>query len=422
MRQTHLLFSPFTVVLIVQVSFLFHSGRAIAADIIYVHQMRGGGGGTAPGPGGGSLEWEDDQWRALLESNGHTIVAHDFFDDLDVDETKLDQLNAADLVIFSRDSASGDYNSPSEQEIWTEGITAPMLIFTPYVLRASRWSMVDGETIVDALEPLHALVPTHPIFQGVTLDASNQVDVWDEDLLEDEDHIDILSGVDTGNGEVLAEEVDTGNPWIVYWEKGESFHDAAPCTAGGPRLFLTVGSDDDPFSWGEKNVTAAGEKLVLNAIQFLTGGGAPSPGDFNSDQKLDAADLALLSQAQKTNDLAFDLNADGTTNVADRIHWVNNLKKTWVGDSNFDGLFNSSDFVQVFQAGLLETGQMAGWETGDWDGDMTFSSGDFVVAFQNGGFEQGPRPATAAVPEPLSSVLGWMALAAFGVWAHRRPL
>ena len=88
------------------------------------------------------------------------------------------------------------------------------------------------------------------------------------------------------------------------------------------------------------------------------------------------------------------------------------LSKTYVGDANLDGSFDSTDFVSVFVAGLYETGQAAGWGAGDWDGDGLFDSSDFVAAFVDGGYEAGPRQ-VLAVPEPSSVVLLLLGLVAF---------
>ena len=132
-------------------------------------------------------------------------------------------------------------------------------------------------------------------------------------------------------------------------------------------------------------------------------------GDFNNDGVLDAADINLLTAEVNagTNRADFDLNQDNLVSADDRLIWINELRKTYVGDSNLDGVFDTTDFVGVFQAGQYEDG-VAGnstWETGDWNGDTEFDSGDFVAAFQGGGFEQGPRAAVAAVPEPAAALL-----------------
>lgn len=140
--------------------------------------------------------------------------------------------------------------------------------------------------------------------------------------------------------------------------------------------------------------------------QFLSEGLA---GDFNGNGSLDADDIDALSAAIRagSTEVVYDLNSDGSVNGADREHWIVTLKNTWVGDSNLDGEFNSSDFVQVFQRGEYEdaTNGNSTWGDGDWNGDSDFTSSDFVAAFQGGGFELGPRAAIAAVPEPSSMTL-----------------
>ena len=134
---------------------------------------------------------------------------------------------------------------------------------------------------------------------------------------------------------------------------------------------------------------------------------APSPGDFNANEVLDAEDIDLLRReaGRPTPRLwPFDLNDDGVVNLTDHQIWVHELKKTWYGDADLNGEFNSNDFVQVFQAGKYETGTEAGWAEGDWNGDLVFDSADFVTALEDGGYELGPPTDVAVVPEPG----GWL--------------
>jgi hypothetical protein len=164
--------------------------------------------------------------------------------------------------------------------------------------------------------------------------------------------------------------------------------------------------------------TALSDAQILAHFQAALGGGVL--GDFNANGNLDAGDLDLLADAMATNDLAFDLNGDNVTNVADRRLWIEDLKNSYMGDSNLDGEFNSSDLVNVFTAGKFETGSPATWSEGDWTGDKVFNSSDFVEAFQGGGYEIGPRGAVAAVPEP--GTLGSLCLGFLGflrMWRRR---
>ncbi len=131
------------------------------------------------------------------------------------------------------------------------------------------------------------------------------------------------------------------------------------------------------------------------------------PGDFDLDGQLTASDIDLLSAEIRagTNDLGFDLNGDTLVDNQDHEVWVHDLKKTWFGDANLDGFFNTSDLVGVFQLGKYELNEEAGWEAGDWNASSRFDTGDLVAAFQDGGFEMGERPAVVAVPEPSTWLL-----------------
>jgi hypothetical protein len=137
------------------------------------------------------------------------------------------------------------------------------------------------------------------------------------------------------------------------------------------------------------------------------GGGGGLPGDFNDDGLLDAADIDALTAVviAASNDAAYDLDADTLVSTADRRVWVEDLRKTYFGDANLDGEFNSSDLVNVLAAGTYEVDVASTWSTGDFDGDGRTSSSDLIEALAGGGYEVGPRPATAAVPEPSGLLL-----------------
>jgi hypothetical protein len=132
--------------------------------------------------------------------------------------------------------------------------------------------------------------------------------------------------------------------------------------------------------------------------------------DFNGDGVLDVRDISLLASAVATgiHEPRLDINDDGFTNFADVELWIHDVRRTWFGDANLDGEFNSTDFVEVFVAGRYETGLAADWSQGDWNVDAKFDTSDFVLAFQDGGYEIGLRTEaglrTVAVPEPNASL------------------
>ena len=85
-----------------------------------------------------------------------------------------------------------------------------------------------------------------------------------------------------------------------------------------------------------------------------------------------------------------DIDANGQMDVLivsqQPSEWIVWYESRFVGDSNGDGVFDSSDFVAVFQAGEYEDGIEGNstFSEGDWDGDGEFSSSDLVHAFQTG--------------------------------------
>jgi hypothetical protein len=135
---------------------------------------------------------------------------------------------------------------------------------------------------------------------------------------------------------------------------------------------------------------------------------AGTPGDFDGNGQLDAADIDDLTKqvASGTHNATYDLNADTLVNDADIGVWVKDLFGSWIGDANLDHEFSSSDLVGVLASGTYEADVNAVWSTGDFNGDARTNSSDLVAALADGGYELGPPPpAVAAVPEPGSLVL-----------------
>lgn len=109
-----------------------------------------------------------------------------------------------------------------------------------------------------------------------------------------------------------------------------------------------------------------------------------------------ALTVAIFTQTDENN---FDVNPDGSFDLRDHSHWVQELAIACFGDANLDGVFDSRGFVKVFAVEKYETGELAGWHERDWNGSDRFDSADFVIAFQDGGYEMGVRTDRTTVPE-----------------------
>ena len=219
---------------------------------------------------------DDFAWVELLEANGHTVenTAGAGFGDgywRTMDADKVAALNAADLVIFSRNSDSGNYNNDDEVNQWNS-VTAPMILMTPYLSRNSRWFWVGNATLAqDGGTPkIQAVDAANPIFSGVTLDAKNQVDIYDQSV--GTGTVSFYGDIDVGNGTLIA--TVAGQNWsaIAEWEAGVEFYNGAGQIASGRRMLLLMGTREGVgYGRGEYNLNADGEKLFLNAIEYMTG-------------------------------------------------------------------------------------------------------------------------------------------------------
>jgi hypothetical protein len=115
--------------------------------------------------------------------------------------------------------------------------------------------------------------------------------------------------------------------------------------------------------------------------------------DLNHDGQLSAGDIDLLTDIVRAGNgpKNFDLSGDGIVDGDDVDVLVRGVMGVPFGDSNLDGIFDSSDLVKVFQNGKYEdsTKGRAKWEDGDWNGDGNFDTADMVFVFQQASYISG---------------------------------
>ena len=223
---------------------------ATAANIIWVSGTFDDNGDGAP---------DDQGWVDLLEAQGHTVdYTGTYWRTLDDD--KIAALNAADLIIVSRNSNSGDYDEGDEPTQWNS-VTTPIINSSTHIIRSSRWKWVDSTSIPNVTPLMDVLLCDDPLCEGVPF----QVSVLDAAMGQ-------TSFIDSpaGNGTVSA--TGDGLPWIIEWEAGVEFYDGAGQIAGGPRMFFAAGTQEDTAAGvgrGEMNLTPAGVTIFLNAVNKM---------------------------------------------------------------------------------------------------------------------------------------------------------
>ena len=121
-------------------------------------------------------------------------------------------------------------------------------------------------------------------------------------------------------------------------------------------------------------------------------------GDFNDDDAVTIEDVDLLCGAIRRGetDLLYDVDGSGNITENDFATLISGVIGTTVGDSNLDGVFNSTDLIVVFQRNEYEDSIVGNstWGDGDWTCDGEFDSGDLVAAFQLGDYVANAIPQT----------------------------
>jgi len=255
------------------VSILALSAIARAADIIWVSDNRGYGSVEPNMP-------PDQGWVDLLTAQGHTVIyknQHEYIDGQQywrtLDPNKIAELEAADLIILSRNADSGSYSTAADNEPnqWN-AVTTPLISLSAHMSRiGGKWGWFNSTGTVKAKEgKLKVADANHPVFVGVAIDPNGIVDA-----LNPQWNIDWVTGAtDAGNGKVLATRASDGLVSIATWEAGQKFFEAGTKIAGGPRMLFVAGTGSSNAKPnyapdGMYNLTATGEKMFLNAVNFM---------------------------------------------------------------------------------------------------------------------------------------------------------
>ena len=296
-----------SLVLVLGLVFFLTSSAYATLDIIWVSDAFTPAGDFAAGENvdpalqGDDTPW-DQPWVDLLTAQGYNVdytkgtsPGDGYWRSLDDD--KIAALNAADRVIVSRDTRSGDYGEDDEPSQWNS-VTTPMILMNPYFARSSRWKWFDTTGMAENGNA--PLIDGAPPFDVVFTD----LDVLDETV--GTGNTSFVTAKDAGNGLAIALVDDAlpaaaeggiddlaGSISLALWAEGVEFYNGAGQTAGGPRLYFAGGTREGDveggYFWGAGmyNLTADGEAIFLAAVATI-----PEPATI---ALLGLGGLALLS-------------------------------------------------------------------------------------------------------------------------------
>lgn len=188
---------------------------------------------------------------------------------------------------------------------------------------------------------------------------------------------------------------------------GVSLHDMDATMTDGVVLPGSLDAADELTGWMTIALTGPGFYFDIHELEEI----APRVvGDFDSDGKVDGADIDLLAAEIHSAEIRrseglwarpspqFDLNFDLDADSDDFQTLIRQVLETDFGDANLDGLVNQID-LSTIQENLFSSG---GWANGDFDGNAFVDASDFNI--WNLASTKGLG---AAVPEPYGMPFSW---------------
>ncbi len=236
---------------------------------------------------GDSLQ-DDLGWAKMLRDAGHTVdVTLDHWRELDLN--KVNELNAADLVIVSRTSTSEHYATDRDEVLLWNAVATPLILTNASMLRSDRWAWIDTPNLTHAVAPLMLPHSTnHEVFSDLDWDGSEPIELLDGTAGADPTQpnrateTSFISSDASGHGFDLASTVG-GNLWMAEWSQGVEFYEGSGQVAGGQRMMFLAGTREviGMTPQGAMNLTTVGQQVFLNTVSYMLRFKAADPGSEN---------------------------------------------------------------------------------------------------------------------------------------------
>ncbi len=289
---------------------------------------------------------DDEDFMKLVQDQGYT-VDYRLGNWTLLNDDKIAELEAADLIIVSTSAKQGSYKDhPGEPSQWND-IGTPLICLNGYLPTNVAWGwMSDADNIATVTPPpsLEVLMPNHQIFTDVSIPDSNVIRITFSGS-----GTAFSNNTDVGYGTLIAKTAGNDYTWIAEFQAGIPFYDDGP-TPGGKRMIFHAGSQNPE---GGLNLNWAGQQIFLNAVRYLVSGSFvlafnPVPEDGQTDV---ARDVSLSWEPgiyAQTHDVYF-----GTV-----LEDVNNADR----NNQLGVLFEQGQDANTYDPnGLLDYGQTYFW-------------------------------------------------------------
>ena len=233
--------------------------------------------------------------QEIYRGNVEVLIDADRYDE-DLSDKKKLELEAADLVIVSRDLSSKDYNADSD--FWS-GLSVPILNHNIKLARSDDhkyWDWLAGDDIsTSAFTHLAVSYADDEIFTGVDT-SSGYVEIFTAGK-----EIDHSNQASAGSGTAVA--TSNGIVIIARWLGSEiKYYEDSDYAPGAARVFFALPKNTYEFF---DDATEQAKLMLQNAILSLLPIDRPA-GDIDYDGDVDFDDFAIFANCWKNSGLSPD--------------------------------------------------------------------------------------------------------------------
>ncbi|MEN8155847.1 MAG: cadherin-like beta sandwich domain-containing protein [Bacteroidota bacterium] len=253
-----------------------------------------------------SQDGKETEQAAWLEAQGFTVIVDESTMQAglsNASQSKLDELNSADLIIMGRAVGSGNFESPNKA--YVNAIKAPVLQNSLYAARSQRanWFPTAGQTTTNddgSGLAVDIVAPADPIFAAVTL-TGNTCIMYNGNIT--------AINETTHNGTTLAEI--NGRPLITRFTPHVEFYNGAGERPSGNFTLFSFG-ENPPGSFFPHNDD--GKAIYLAEINRMAALGQATASS-NADLKSLTLDAGTLEPAFDPAVTSYEVAPAGATEI-----------------------------------------------------------------------------------------------------------